>query len=319
MLWETLLSRLRSLGQQSCWGRSLARAIRAFPLLAVAFGVALAHAAKMLGEPSLAQAAFVGQFNAQTIVQKPEPDFPLQPHPLPPTLAQWHDSNAGDYFDQIEVVPVGYLVWTRFPVTVYVQPPTATELENPFTAQRANVWITAVSQAVQEWNRYLPLTLVDQANGADIIVLRSPPPLQVEASPIPNENSASGQTQRDPRSTLQIGRARSALTSYKVYVKKASKDAASKPMLAHRCTIQLRPDQAPQYLQAAARHELGHAIGIWGHSRSQADVMYFSQVRQPPPISARDLNTLKRIYEQPTRLGWALVEQVRITESKSQL
>jgi predicted Zn-dependent protease len=35
--------------------------------------------------------------------------------------------------------------------------------------------------------------------------------------------------------------------------------------------------------------------------------MYFSQVREPPPISARDINTLKRIYQQPTRLGWPVL------------
>jgi predicted Zn-dependent protease len=33
-------------------------------------------------------------------------------------------------------------------------------------------------------------------------------------------------------------------------------------------------------------------------------VPYFSQVRNPPPISPRDVNTLKRIYQQPTSLGW---------------
>ena len=36
----------------------------------------------------------------------------------------------------------------------------------------------------------------------------------------------------------------------------------------------------------------------------ETDVLYFSQVRNPPAISARDVNTLKRVYEQPTRLGW---------------
>jgi len=248
--------------------------------------------------------AFAFKSNEQTIAQSSAPDFPLQAHPLPPTLAQWHDSKAGDYFDQIEVVPVGYLVWSHFPLTVYIQPPTAAELANAFTAQRSQVWITAVSQAVQEWNHYLPLERVDQPEGAAITVLRSSPPLQFETPKVTNRDDPTRQVLQEP--TLRIGRARSAVTTYKVYVKGSLKDAASKPMLALRCTLQLRPDQAPQYLQAAARHELGHALGIWGHSRSQSDVMYFSQVRNPPPISPRDLNTLKRIYEQPTRLGWAL-------------
>lgn len=248
--------------------------------------------------------AFAPKADGQTIAQAPAPDFPLQAHPLPPILAQWHESKAGDYFDQIDVVPVGYLVWSHFPLTVYIQPPTAAELANAFTAQRSNAWIRAVSQAVQEWNRYLPLERVDQLEGADITVLRSSPPLQFETPKVTNQDNPTGQVLQEP--TLRIGRARSAVTTYKVYVKGSLKDVASKPMLALRCTVQLRPDQASQYLQAAARHELGHALGIWGHSRSQTDVMYFSQVRNPPPISPRDLNTLKQIYKQPTRLGWAL-------------
>lgn len=245
------------------------------------------------------------QVNRQAIAQKPAPDFPLQPHPLPSTLAQWNVPQVDDYFDQIEVVPVNYLVWTHFPLSVYIQPPTATELASPFTAQRSQVWSTAVAQAVQEWNRYLPLQRSDQLDSADIVVLRSAPPLQFESSQATSQDRGTGQTVRE-RPTVRLGRARSAETTYKVSVKGSLNGPASTPMLALRCTIRLRPDQAAQYLQAAARHELGHALGIWGHSRSQTDVMYFSQVRNPPPISPRDINTLKRIYEQPTRLGWAL-------------
>ncbi|MDY6806095.1 MAG: peptidase, partial [Cyanobacteriota bacterium] len=47
----------------------------------------------------------------------------------------------------------------------------------------------------------------------------------------------------------------------------------------------------------------------WGHSEEERDVMYYSQVGSPPPISARDINTLKRIYQQPTRLGWEYVRE----------
>ncbi|PSB27080.1 peptidase [Stenomitos frigidus ULC18] len=293
--------------------RSRAKAIRSLPLLAVVFGVALAVVFHVLYEPtSRAQAAVVNQSYEETIAQKPAPDFPLRSHPLPPFLAKWRDpKQTGDYFDQIKVAPVGYLVWSQFPITIYLQPPTATELANSFTAQRSQVWLTAVKQAVQAWQSYLPLKLVSQAEGADIVMLRTPPPLQLEVEDVPavNQSNPADQTVREQRPTIRLGRARSATTSYKIYAKGLSSDRGlSKPMLAHRFTIQLRPDQAPQYLQAAALHELGHALGLWGHSRSQTDVMYFSQVRQPPPISSRDLNTLKRIYEQPTRLGWELSE-----------
>ena len=80
-----------------------------------------------------------------------------------------------------------------------------------------------------------------------------------------------------------------------------------KTVLSHRFAVYLNPNQVGKYVPATARHELGHALGIWGHSLLETDVLYFSQVRNPPAISARDVNTLKRVYEQPTRLGWGVV------------
>jgi predicted Zn-dependent protease len=68
-------------------------------------------------------------------------------------------------------------------------------------------------------------------------------------------------------------------------------------------TIVLSPNQADAALLSGARHELGHGLGLWGHSDRATDVMYFSQVGQPVGISDRDVRSLKRVYEQPTRLG----------------
>lgn len=304
--WKDRLSRFRCLRLVNRLERSRPKAMRMVLLAAIAIGISVALPAVAYSTND--SHATLAPSSVRVTIAQSDPDFPLKAHPLPPALATWTASRAGDYFDQIETLPVGYLVWSRFPVTVYVQPSAPTELASPFTAQRSQAWMKAVTQAVQEWDRYLPLALVTQADEADIVVLRSPPPLQFEVSSPSKQAGVSGQPERSARPTLQLGRVRSAVTSYKVYVKGALKDATSKPTLAHRCTIQLRSDQAPEYLQAAARHELGHALGLWGHSQAQTDVMYFSQVRQPPPLSPRDLNTLKRVYEQPTRLGWALVE-----------
>ena len=50
-------------------------------------------------------------------------------------------------------------------------------------------------------------------------------------------------------------------------------------------------------LEAAAAHEFGHALGIEGHSKDPADLMYFQHtVGQPWTITARDLNTMKMAY-----------------------
>jgi predicted Zn-dependent protease len=208
-------------------------------------------------------------------------------HPLPPTLAQWQDTeNQGDYFDAIEPTAAGYLIWANFPVQVYVQPPDATDLSG-----RSQAWYDAVRLAVQEWTVYLPLAEVLNAETADISIWRSAPPIQALAPAT------------EPNQPLidRLPRVRAAETRYEIFV-----CSDSRPILSHRYTIHLSPNQAAFYTQATARHELGHALGIWGHSPLQTDALYFSQVRNSPAISRRDINTLKRIYEQPTRLGWEL-------------
>jgi predicted Zn-dependent protease len=194
----------------------------------------------------------------------------LKLHPLPPTLGQWQDpQNSGDYFSSVKPTEVGYLVWSKFPIKVYID-------SRSSSTKQAQAWFNSVFQAVQEWNVYLPLVVVEQPEAADITILRSHPPLN-----------------------RKIPRARSAETRYELYISKAIPG-----VLSHRCTILLSPSQTNNYLQAAARHELGHALGIWAHSPVKTDALYFAQVRNPPPISPRDINTLKRVYEQPTRLGW---------------
>ena len=188
-------------------------------------------------------------------------------HPLPRSLDQWQDlTNSGDYFDQVKLTEVGYLIWSQFPIKVYIDD---TQIET---------WLL-VKVAVKEWNSYLPLQIVEKPDIADIRILFKTPPL--------------GKT--------KVLRARSALTRYELYIKRLS-DSAS--VLAHRCTIILSPNQPSKYIKAAALHELGHTLGIWGHSLVTSDALYFSQVSNPPSISVRDINTLKRIYQQPTQLGW---------------
>jgi predicted Zn-dependent protease len=195
-----------------------------------------------------------------------------QPHTLPQSLAQWNEAKApGDYFDQVRLVTVGALVWSDWPIQVYVAPLPAGTLVKP------EVWQNAIAQAVKDWQPYLSLSLVDTASEADI---------QISAhSPRPKRGA----------------RVRSAETRYELYV-------SDRQTLLHRVAIDIRPSQTPKYLTASARHELGHALGIWGHSLNPADVMYFAQVRMPSGISVRDINTLKRVYQQPTKLGWPVAK-----------
>ena len=214
--------------------------------------------------------AFYFLFSIPTTAVTPQNLPSLKVYPLPETLAQWQDpSGSGDYFDQIEVQDVGYLIWSQFPIKVYVESSDNDE-------SRSRQWVKTVVDAIWEWNIYLPLQVVDSPEVADIKIFNKRPPLRAGNL-----------------------RARSAEARYQL-----SEDENG--ILSHNFVIWLSPMQVGKYLPAAARHEFGHALGIWGHSPQSSDALYFSQVRNPPPISPRDVNTLKLIYQQPTSLGWSV-------------
>lgn len=209
-------------------------------------------------------------------------------HPLPPSLVQPElipNNDGSDYFTEIKPTPLGYLVWSQLPLKVYLdQPPVDLSISEQ---ERFTNWTRAVEQSLQEWQQYIPLVLVAQAESADIEIRRSFPPQRATRNPTTG--------------VVEIPRAAAAQTRYQFYLQTPER------ILAHRFTIYLSPSQTLEYTLATARHEMGHALGIWGHSPLETDIMYFSQVRTPPPISPRDINTLRKIYQQPTQLGW-LVE-----------
>lgn len=217
---------------------------------------------------------------------QPDPQLPeLQVHSLPLTLADWSEpagdgAQSGDYFDAVQPTELGYLVWSKLPVQVYIQ---AAEAD-----AKSQAWYAAVEQAMQDWTVYLPLSLTANAETADIQVLRAAPAIQ----PL---------TAR-PGHPVQLPRIRAAETKYQFFQRQSEGEI----QLFQRFTIQLSPNQTADYMLATARHELGHALGIWGHSPVATDALYFSQVGHPTAISARDIRTLKKIYQQPTRLGWGM-------------
>ncbi|MGB5595952.1 MAG: peptidase [Crocosphaera sp.] len=212
---------------------------------------------------------------------------PPQKHPLPTSLDRWEDKPySGDYFEQIKPSIGGYLLWSEFPIKVYFDRPSNSN-DTAATTRRFNQWVNAVEKAIFEWNTYLPIREVSQPELAEIIIERTDPPLE---------------TQVDPETgKLQIPRAKTAQTRYEFYIKNNT--------LFHKMIIQISPRLGELSTLSAARHELGHGLGIWGHSLQENDTLYFSQVNPSIPISSRDINTLKKIYEQPTRLGWQLPSQ----------
>ncbi len=227
-------------------------------------------------------------FSLQSVTAQPVESRlpPLETHPLPTFIAAW-EHQEGDYFEQVEPTQVGYLIWSHFPVKVYIE--TSAEVDYPSAQQqRLQQWVNQVKQAVQDWAEYFPLEVVMEEEEADIAILRLPPPVKPTI---------------DPQTGLfDLPRARTAEIRYNFYLDQSQ----SIPILSHRFTITLSPDQSATRTLATARHEIGHGLGIWGHSLEETDVMYFSQVRDSPNISPRDLNTLKKIYQQPTKLGFTV-------------
>lgn len=205
-------------------------------------------------------------------------------HSLPPFLADWRDrANSGDYFDRVEPTPLGYLIWSQFPVRVYVEQPINTT--DTATDRRFQQWVTTVKDAIAEWKIYFPLEETADRE-ADIVILRSQPEREIKLNP--------------DTGLYDIPRAVAAETNYKFYL------TENPTAIALRMTVRVSPNFIGEPLLATVRHELGHALGIWGHSLKESDALYFSQVSEPAPISPRDINTLKKIYQQPTRLGWKI-------------
>lgn len=65
------------------------------------------------------------------------------------------------------------------------------------------------------------------------------------------------------------------------------------------------PDISERKLEQVAIHELGHALGLFGHSPNPGDIMYpldasgKAGAMKGTGISARDITTLRRIYSSP--------------------
>jgi predicted Zn-dependent protease len=149
-------------------------------------------------------------------------------------------------------------------------------------------WAQGAREAFKIWQEMLPLELAAEPEEADIR-------FNWDAS-LSDEGHAG-----EEMDWVQFRRAGNELTGRKVAV----------------ISVDLSRNWSKDEMRAIVLHEMGHALGIRGHSSSKGDIMYFQvqeknrQVRVPGlyyPIawkelvskpSQRDLNTLIRLYNTP--------------------
>jgi len=209
-------------------------------------------------------------------------EMPAVPTSLQPSA---YVPKAGDYYQEVAQSSAG-LQFSNFPVKVFV-------------GNVPEEWQRTIREAIDDWNRVLPLKEVASREGADIVV---------DWGTSVKESHRAG-WERDWVQEEQEG-----THTKRTKVAFIGLDAS------HRWSEDQR--------RSTVAHEIGHALGIQGHSGSPRDVMFSavqeilniardwgpipspSAVELPPPPSQkpsqRDINTLLRLYNTPgflPRLG----------------
>ncbi|RIK96521.1 MAG: hypothetical protein DCC71_22340 [Proteobacteria bacterium] len=180
---------------------------------------------------------------------------------------------------------------TRFPLAVHVEAPAVSaELQNEFDRMKEpNAFVDAAWRALESWQQALGgVVSFRRVRGADDVDLRIR--LVGEVGPAPEEGvQVLGTTPM--RDACRIG-GRS-LWKDRVEVEYEVPEIRIYVADAHGL---LPPDQ----VERNVLHELGHALGMHGHSPIPADLMYeVARDRRVDELSQQDVNSFRALYRQP--------------------
>ena len=201
-------------------------------------------------------------------------ELPLEgPRPQPPVA----DGRDLDYRHQLRSTPAGWPVRQHW--CLWIEPDQAQA--GTAAAQRELQWRQAVLAGLKPWQALLSITVVSDADQAQVRVWRRQPPLQQQPQGRGRPRASNG---RAILSLLQVDR---------------GQGWQAEP----RVEVLISPGRAPLAMQATALHELGHAFGLWGHSDRAGDALATVPGATPRlELSPRDRATLRWLLQQPDRL-----------------
>jgi len=181
----------------------------------------------------------------------------------------------------------------KMPLAVMIEPPTIPDsLQNEFDPHQPSEYIDAVARALDSWEEALEghvrFRRVEQGGGADLRLR-----ILGQRAPTPNpEVQVLGATEGIRGSCLARGwdrhsdrmRVHFEVSELVLYI-------------ADRYGL-LTPDQ----VRRAAMHEVGHALGMSGHSPLSTDLMFriLGEDRRMEALSIQDVNSFLSLYQLPS-------------------
>ena len=168
-----------------------------------------------------------------------------------------------DYFERITVYSNGRIVrFTEMPITIYVEPV-------PASPESGGTFLDDLNYALSEWEACsegkIKFELTEKGDDANIRVIWA------KSSLTARMDSALGDAKY-----LQTE------TGFRIEVMLSLRQRSGK-LLSH------------EEMRNVCLHEFGHAIGLWGHSPAEQDIMFFATLGAQHPTE-QDKNTLLKVY-----------------------